>query len=187
MRKNQFMDEHVVNIFKAALPHVGAQTQSSLNVILKANELMSSLQEISNPGELSAMDIGNEQRDPERLLTSIRPACLPAEAEVVDMILNFIKARKIFNVYQSYNQNILKTAEMDRNKRTNGDRNTFMEFLKSQLSPEQRNTFEMLNMVMNSMPNDTNRKTSQETVTAQENVTSQETVTAQETVAAQDS
>lgn len=169
MRKNQFIDEHVVNIFQAALPYVGVQAQSSMNVILKANDLMSSMQEISNPGELLAMDIGNEQRDPELLLTGIRSACLPAEVEIVDMMLNFMKARKIFNAYQSYNQNILQTAEMDRNKKNNGgERNGFMEFLMSQLSPEQRNTFEMLNMVMNSMPNDANRKAAQENVSAQE-------------------
>lgn len=154
MSRNQFIDEHMVNIFKAALPHVGAPAQSGMNVLLKANDLMSSVQEISNPGELLAMGLNEEPKDPELLLTSIRGACLPREVETVDMILNFIKARKIFNAYQSYNQNILQAAEMDKSKRNNEGRNGLMDFLMSQLSPEQRSTFEMLNMVMNSMPND---------------------------------
>ena len=163
MSRNQLVDEHTINIFKAALPHVDPQMQGSMNVILKANDLMSTVQEISNPGELLAMDLNSEPKDPELLLTSIRSACLPREMEMIDTILNFVKARKIFNAYQSYNQNILQAAEMDKNKRNNGDnRNGLMDFLMSQLSPEQRSTFEMFNMVMNSMPMDGNQSASQE-------------------------
>ena len=161
MNRYQFIDEHMVNIFKAALPHVGVQAQSGMNVLLKANDLMSSVQEISNPGELHAMELNEEAKDPELLLTSIRSACLPREAEMVDMILNFFKARKIYGAYQSYNQNILQAAEMDKNNKNNGGRNGLMDFLMSQLSPEQRTTFEMMNMMMNSMPNDNAQASSQ--------------------------
>ncbi len=168
MRRNQFVDEHTINIFKAALPHVSPQVQSGMNVILKANDLMSTVEEMSNPGELLAMDINSEPKDPEVLLTSIRGACLPGEVEMVDNMLNFMRARKIFNAYQSYNQNILQAAEMDKNKRNGGDnRNGFMDFLMSQLSPEQRSTFEMLNMVMNTMSMDGNHSASQENSSTQ--------------------
>ncbi len=163
MSKNQFIDEHMTNIFKAALPYVGPQVQSGMNVMLKANELVNTVQDMGNPGELSAMGLNNEPKDPELLLTSIRGACFPREVEMIDMMLNFIKAQKIFHAYQSYNQNILQTAEMDRNRRRNGGRNNLMDFLMSQLTPEQRSTFEMMNMVMNSMPNEgSNRSENQE-------------------------
>ena len=163
MSRNQFIDEHTVNIFRAALPHVGPQVQGGMNVILKANDLMGTIEEMGRPGELSAMGLNNEEKDPELLLTSIRSACLPREVEMIDTLLNFMRARKIFNAYQSYNQNILQTAEMDRNKRNNGDnRNGLMDFLMSQLSPEQRSTFEMFNMVMNSMSTDSNHSSGQE-------------------------
>ncbi len=163
MSRNQFIDEHTINIFKAALPYTRPQMQSGMNVLLKANDLMSTVQEMNNPGELQSMELNSEQRDPEMLLTSIRSACLPAEVEMVDTILNFIKARKIFNAYQSYNQNILQAAEIDKNKRSGGEnRNGLMDFLMSQLSPEQRSTFEMFNMVMNTMSNDSNLSSSQE-------------------------
>ena len=163
MSRNQFIDEHTINIFKAALPYTMPQMQSGMNVLLKANDLMSTVQEMNNPGELQSMDLNSEQRDPEMLLTSIRSACLPGEVEMVDTLLNFIRARKIFNAYQCYNQNILQTAEMDKNKRSDGDnQNGLMNFLMSQLSPEQRSTFEMFNMVMNTMSNDSNLSSSQE-------------------------
>lgn len=163
MNRNQFIDEHTLNIFKAALPHVAPQVQSGMNVVLKANELMSTVQDMSSPGELSAMDINNEPKDPELLLTSIRGACYPQEAEMIDNMLNFLRARKIFSAYQSYNQNVLQTAEMDKNKKNNGgNHNGMMDFLLSQLGPEQRSTFEMFNMVMNSMSNEGNQSFNQE-------------------------
>ncbi len=163
MSRNQFVDEHTINIFKAALPYVGPQVQGGMNVILKANDLMNTFQDMNVPGELSAMGLNNEPKDPELLLTSIRGACLPREAEMIDNMLNFIKARKIFNAYQSYNQNILQAAETDKNKKNSGDNNNgLLDFLMTQLSPEQRSTFEMFNMVMNSMSMDGNHSSGQE-------------------------
>lgn len=163
MPRNNPFNEHTLSIMQAALPHVNYQAQSSMNVILKANELMSTLSELSSPSDLSAMELDEEQQNPEVLLQSLKPVCNPAENEFIDMILNFMGARRIFSAYQDYTQNVVHSQDVGNNQR-NSQRSPFgmnrngnlMDFLLSQMPPEQRSTFETLSMLLNSMPSNMN-------------------------------
>ena len=152
--KNRFLlDEHMANIFRAAMPHVHPQIQSSMNLLLKANDLMDTIQEASAPSELSTMGLDAEPVNPEELLTSIRPACNSKEMEFVDMILNFLKAGKLYNAYRSYNSEELQAADIGTSAAGGRKQKSLKDFLVSQLTPEQRSTVEMFNMVMNQSRN----------------------------------
>lgn len=172
MRNNFLVDDHALNIFKAAMPHVQPQAQTGMNVLLKANELMETIEELTHPGELSAMEINEENHTPEDLLLSIKEVCTPRENEMVDMMLNFFKARKIYTAYQDYGSQVLQAAQVNQNQNQTRGRNPFnmgnlfgmgangfnsansptmMDMIMSLLSPEQRNMFEMMNMMMSTM------------------------------------
>ncbi len=229
MRRNNFFDQHTLDIFKAAMPHIHPMAQNSVNVLLKANDLISTISGAGREDELSTMDLENWQPNPEEMLLSIKEVLNEGETEMVDMMLNFMKARRIYSAYQSYNENVLQTQAVGgsgnsmgnggrrnpfgmggMNNRRNNSANrgnnmnsnsndgqarmqghnnqaaamnngnmqgqNFMNFLMSQLSPEQRKTFEMFNMMMNNMPMD-NGNVSGQSVRREEkkaDVTSQE-------------
>ncbi|MDO5520453.1 MAG: hypothetical protein Q4G58_08175 [bacterium] len=225
MRRNNLFDQHTLDILKAAMPHVHPRAQSEMSVLLKANDLIDTISGQGSNDELSTMDLQNWKADPEELLVSIKDVLNEGETEIADMLLNFMKARRIYSAYQNYSDNILQAqsfgnnqsgnngnrnsnsrrnpfgamnnqryrnqgnnnsmnangggsqntahkqasgvnsqAASDQNKSSNGGVNqmggnaqqqpNFMNFLMSQLTPEQRKTFEMFNMMMNSMPSD---------------------------------
>ncbi|MDO5291723.1 MAG: hypothetical protein Q4F05_03130 [bacterium] len=226
MRRNNLFDQHTLDILKAAMPHVHPRAQSEMNVLLKANDLIDTISGQGSGDELSTMDLQNWKADPEELLVSIKSVLNEGETEIADMMLNFMKARRIYSAYQTYSDNILQAqsfgnnqsnsygnnrnsnnrrnpfgpmnntqrnrnqnnsgatnasgggsqntarkqaagvnsqAASDQNKSSgggtgqmggNGQQPNFMNFLMSQLTPDQRKTFEMFNMMMNSMPSD---------------------------------
>lgn len=161
MRNNFLVDDHTLDIFKAALPHVTPQAQGGMNLLLKANELMATIEEVNHPAELSAMEINEEEHTPEVLLESIKQVCTQRENEVVDMMMNFFKARKIYNAYQDYGSQVLQAAQVNPNQNRNpfnmgnlfgmGGNGSMMDMLMSMLTPEQRNMFDMMNMMMSTM------------------------------------
>lgn len=165
---NLRFDSHTIDILQAALPHVSPRMQPSVNLILKANDLMSTLRGLNNPEELSTMELDEETQTPEVLLTSIKPVCNTKENEMIDMVLNFIKAGKLFSAYQNYNSDALHTAEVHGNNKRNapfgmGNLGSFMDFLMSQLTPEQRMTFEAMNMMFNTPPTPSNMESESNT------------------------
>ena len=163
MSNNFLVDDHTLDIFKAALPHVTPQAQGGMNLLLKANELMATIEEMNHPAELSAMEINEEEHTPEVLLTSIKCVCNQRETEIVDMMLNFFKARKIYSAYQDYGSQVLQAAQVNQNQSQNsnpfnmgnlfgmGGSGNIMDMLMSFMSPEQRNMFEMVNMMISTM------------------------------------
>ena len=67
-------------------------------------------------------------------MESIREFCNAAERETVDLVLNFIRVQRMYQMYRQY-------------KNSNG--NEMMELLAAGLTPEQRKTFEQMSAVMN--------------------------------------
>ncbi|BBF43901.1 hypothetical protein lbkm_2589 [Lachnospiraceae bacterium KM106-2] len=157
---NMNISPHTVDLMKAALPYSNYNAQNSMNVLIKATELADSLQDMTTPPDLSSCDIKNQNTNPEELLMNIKPVCTPQESEFVDMLLNFMQARKIYHAYQEYNTtNQVHASDMkNQNNSQNNNQQTNtgfprgpLDFLMSQLSPEQRNMFENMRMMINSM------------------------------------
>ena len=78
---------------------------------------------------------------------NIKDYCTPAESEVVRMLLNFLHAGELFKNYRDFakTHSAVKSEEYSENS----TQNFMMEFLMSQLSPQQRTTFEQVSKVMN--------------------------------------
>ncbi|WP_343210565.1 hypothetical protein [Anaerolentibacter hominis] len=124
---------------KAALPYVDPATGERLSLILKVAELSDSIHNAGQTPDLSAASIGNEQPlDMEGLLSSVRPLCMGRELEMVDMMLNFVKVRKMYSTYSSFS-----------GKRPGlGAGNPLFDMLMQQMSPEQRQNFDAMQSML---------------------------------------
>ena len=137
----EFSNEHQrrLAMLKAALPYVPPHNKKAMEIILQADNLISLATEVSqNDDEMTLRAAQAEAAATpavyEKLLLNIKDYCTPAESEVVRMLLNFLHAGELF-----------KSEEYSENS----TQNFMMEFLMSQLSPQQRTTFEQVSKVMN--------------------------------------
>ena len=133
----EFSNEHQrrLAMLKAALPYVPPHNKKAMEIILQADNLISLATEVS-------------QNDDEMTLrVNIKDYCTPAESEVVRMLLNFLHADELFKNYRDFakTHSAVKSEEYSENS----TQNFMMEFLMSQLSPQQRTTFEQVSKVMN--------------------------------------
>lgn len=153
-KQNENPTVHTMNILKAASPYVAAKSRHSVDILLKATELMDSFQN-NDLGDLSACDINNGNGDLEGMLNNVRNFCSVKERDLVDMILNFMKAQKFYHTYQS----ISATGQGGKGSGKNpyakafglDENSNMMDMLSNMLTPEQQSTFENLNMILSTM------------------------------------
>ena len=155
----EFSNEHQrrLAMLKAALPYVPPHNKKAMEIIIQADNLISLATDISeNDNEMSLRaaqaDVAASPAVYEKLLLNIKDYCTPAESEVVRMLLNFLHADELFKNYRDFaNAHSMVKGE----ESTESDnRNFMMEFLMSQLSPQQRTTFEQVTKVMNNQKGD---------------------------------
>lgn len=132
------MDQHNIEMVKAALPYMNASAQKSFEILIKTDELMNTIQNLDNT-ELSACDVKPDSIDMEAFLTQMRALSNKQESEIIDNLLHFIKMQKLLTAYRSFM----------RTKPENSD--NLMDFFLSQMAPEQRANFENISMMMNAM------------------------------------
>lgn len=146
------MTKHDIDLMKAAMPHLGSQPKQSIEVAIKMGELLESVSTLGNKSELSACDLNSEPPDMEALLVSIQEVCSNQEKELVHNILNFIKARKLYQTYQTFSaSNSGKSDHAKDGIPFHSGSGDIMEFFKTQLNSEQKNTFENLSTLMGAM------------------------------------
>ena len=157
---------HTLDIIKAAFPYLDSQTQQTMGLVLKTGELFESIQSISQEGSVTSLSIQKHSIDIEALLNGIRDVCNQKEREFVDIILNIFKAK---NFYHTYTTLTAAMASQSDNSNPSGDTNStanpsnldgmfgmngnsnMMEVLESFLTPEQKDTFDNLNMMFSVM------------------------------------
>ena len=150
----EFSNEHQrrLAMLKAALPYVPPQNKKAVEIILQADNLISLAAEVSESDD--EMTLHAAQADYpatpavyEKLLLNIKDYCTPAESEIVRMLLNFLHADELFKNYRDFTKThaAVKSEEYGEND----TRNFMMEFLMSQLSPQQRSTFEQVSNIVN--------------------------------------
>lgn len=146
--------EYLLNIIRAALPYVNSRTRNNMEVAIKTGELAESFQSIHHTPELEACDLGNDTVDVEGLLLSVQNVCVGREKDMINTALNFYKTRSLYQSYQEFRkenlQPELQAASVGNSGNTNNPNNTMFNFLMSQLTPEQKSTFDAINMLMNS-------------------------------------
>lgn len=154
-RKDENSVTHTMNILKAASPYVGGKSRQSVDVLLKATELMDTFQS-KGSGDLSACNLNNGNGDMEGMLNNIKNFCSTKERDLVDMMLNFMKAQKFYQTYRDISATG-QTGGKGNSKNPYAaflglDENANMtDMLSSMLTPEQQSTFENLNMILSTM------------------------------------
>lgn len=155
---------HAMDIIKAAFPHLDSGTQQSVDLLIKAGELMDSLTVLKDPNRVSSLSLSKPNIDIESLLTSIRSVCYDKERELIDMVLNFIRAKNLFDTYSILSQTMASGSTDSTTNQSgsnmfaslmgglNGENNpNIAELLESMLTPEQKSTFDNLSMMLNFM------------------------------------
>lgn len=142
---------HVLEVLRAAMPYIDSRNQPTMETLLKATDLIHTTRNRSNTAELSAASLNTRPADLEGMLYSVREVGSFPERDLIDRILNFIRARKFYQTYRSLNQNrdILRTANSSQN--TFGNNASFIEALRSILPPEQAANLDQVQTMMNAI------------------------------------
>ncbi|MDF2872027.1 MAG: hypothetical protein K0R05_3602 [Anaerocolumna sp.] len=156
--------KHMLDIMKAAFPHLDNETQESASLIIQTTELIDTLQTVRNKDRVSAFSFRGQNIDIVALLTSIRNVCYARERQIIDSILNMMNMKNMFETYSalssmmaSQTENADSSAENNTNStETNGGFGSglnpnMMELLGTMLSPEQKSTFDNISMMFNMM------------------------------------
>lgn len=170
MPETSFLNRHNLDLMRAALPYMKPQVQKSIEIISKADELMAAIDSPEPEEGLSAASLGNAAFDLEAMLSQIRSIGTPKEQEQIDTLLNFMKMQKLLQGYRTFLNAKQKSEHASGNfsgasaKSQGGNHapegsnlfgssnDTLMEFLMSQLSPDQKSSFDSMNMMFQAMP-----------------------------------
>lgn len=134
------MDQHNIEMIKAALPYMNSRAQKSFEILIKTDELRNTMQNLDSK-ELSACDVKPNSIDMETFLLQMRSLSNKRESEMIDNMLHFIKMQKLLTTYRSFMNTKPENAD------------SLMEFFLSQMAPEQKANFENMNMMFNAMNN----------------------------------
>ena len=151
-----------MSMLRTALPYTSGNQRHALQMLLQINTLINTARR-GGANDLEACDV---EANPEEMLLQIQEFCTPRESDMVQTIINFIKANHLFQNYREFmaaypeNQTSsdLQAADISRRSSTNpvnmlfqlfgglggGNSNHLMEFLVTQLPPEQKQLFEQL-------------------------------------------
>lgn len=158
--------ERRMAMLRAAQPYTSGQQRYALDLLLQANSLINTARG-GMAGDLEACETAAQ---PEEMLLHMQEYCTPRESDLVQMILNFIKASHLFQNYREFMaaqspsdapgdlqaaglgmpsanplQMLLQLlGGFGGSMGNSGGNNYLMEFLISQLSPEQQQLFEQL-------------------------------------------
>lgn len=119
-------ETHFIDMMRAVQPHVSGRPRRSVELLLQSADLLHSIQQYREP-ELSACDASQDSVDFEALLTDLQGVCNPAEAELVNLILNFFRSKKIYSAYRmasQQNQERKETFLQSNQKNTAADLHT---------------------------------------------------------------
>ena len=161
---------HVVDILKAAFPYLDSDSQQSVDLFVKTGELITTVTELNHSHPVASLSVRKQSIDLEALLTSVREVCYPREREFIDTILNIFKAKNLYQTYVTLSQVMASQSQETENFEgsENGSGTDYssnlgnmfgmngnpamMDMLASMLTPEQKDTFDNLSMILNSMP-----------------------------------
>lgn len=157
--KKSFLNHHNIEMMKTVLPYMNPQAQKSFEVLVKTEDLLNTVHVLEQPSELSACDVNKSPIDMEAMLLQMKQIGTKKEQETIDTLLNFMKMQKLlqsYNLFMKTQQNASssqKQTETHETKENSNSQDTLMQFLISQLSPEQKTNFENINSVLNTMNN----------------------------------
>ncbi len=131
------MQNRQVNMLKAAMPYTAPRLRKPMQILIQAEELALYMQK-DEEEEIRACNM-ETVGDVEGMMESVRQYCNEPEQETVNMVLNFIRAQNLYRRYRNYMQAYKNSSEAG-----------MMDFLMSQLSPEQQDMFNQVSRMQNS-------------------------------------
>ncbi|MGB8453270.1 MAG: hypothetical protein WCD89_13195 [Anaerocolumna sp.] len=153
-KTNRNILNHILDIAKAAFPYLDSDSQQSVDLILKTGELMDAFHSYKQQDSVTTFSIRKQNIDIEALLTNVRNVCYDQEKELIDMVLNFMKAKSLFETYSAFASTMAFQSEDTENSDGTSSGNgspDMMEILGSLLTPEQKSTFDNINMMFSVM------------------------------------
>lgn len=151
MTNHSIFNSHYLEIMKAALPYMNPSAQKSVEILVKAEEFMEAVHTFDDTSELSAASLRREPVEPEIILNKIKSLCTKEEQFMIDHLLNIITMQKLIQNYRNF-ISLQQTGTGKCNSTSPASPNErLMEFLLSQLTPEQKNNFDSINMVLSTM------------------------------------
>lgn len=149
MPRQEFINQHSLELLKAVLPYMNSRIQKSVEVVSKADEFINMMQTPEPSSDLSTMSISSSPPDVEEVLQQLKSVSNKQEQDMIDNMSNVIKMQKMMQTYRSF-MTANPAAALGAGT---SSQDTMMQFLLSQLSPEQRSNFENMSAILNAMNN----------------------------------
>lgn len=134
-------------ILEAAMPYVAPNSRHAIQMLLQADSLIHLARQTQNASSDYALEaaendnsFASNQPNVKEMLLHIQEYLTPKESDLVQTILNFMNAGKLFQNYREF--------AMVHNKENTAQNNMMRDFLMSQLNPEQKATFEQMQNIM---------------------------------------
>ncbi|MBE5948242.1 MAG: hypothetical protein E7261_04340 [Lachnospiraceae bacterium] len=141
-------------MIKSAIPFVGPREQRILSIYVKFIELSKTINLVKSTKNdalgICSLARQNNSHESGDFIQTIRKFCNDSERETIDMITNLLNTYKIFKLYKE----TIFTTDASSDTETSSDNsshaeNSMYNILKSQLSPEQQEMFDMYSAIIN--------------------------------------
>lgn len=149
MPRQEFINHHSLDLLKAALPYMHPRIQKSVEVLSMADEFINMIQTPEPSSDLSTMSISSSPPDMEEILQQLKSVSNKQEQDMIDSMSGIIKMQKMMQNYRSF----MTANPVSALGAGSSSQDTMMQFLMSQLSPEQRSNFENMSAILNAMNN----------------------------------
>lgn len=142
------------DMLRAAIPFVDSRLADTLEVVAQMGEVQDLLAGRKERTELSVCGGESNSVNIEGLLQAIREFCNERERRIVDMILNFFQMRQMMEMVQmmqAAQQASQAASASSESSGGGGNMDIMMEMLKSNMPEEQKENFDMMEMVLSMM------------------------------------
>lgn len=139
----KYMQNRQLDMLRTAIPYASPSFRKPMQVYIQARELSDYIRKGDESADVEACGIGNAG-DMEGLMENIRQFCNAEEREMIDTMLNIVRAQKMYQCYRGY---MAANSSNDAGARKSGGPG-MLDFLMSQLTPEQQNMFAQMSSAM---------------------------------------
>lgn len=136
------MQNREIDMLRTAIPYASPSLRKPLQVYLQTRELSDYIRNGDESADVEACGVGNAG-DVEGLMENIRQFCNAEEREMIDTVLNIVRAQKMYQCYRGY---MAANASGASGGKKGGP--GMLDFLLSQLTPEQQNMFAQMSSAM---------------------------------------
>lgn len=143
---------HIFDVLQAALPYIDARNQGTVQTLMKMFDFIQTSKNVSQQStELSAASLSPQSMDFEGMLNSVRTVSSIKERDLIDKMLNYFKAKRLYQTYTLLNQNKEHLSAAGSSPNGYGNNPNLIEAIRSILPPEQAANLENISAIMNAM------------------------------------